>query len=221
MVPLGKTSVYRQTDWATCRTKPNLIILYLLLNFLPIIAYFNFLILLNCKFLAKINTNLPLDHINIIQIINKNTFKVVRSMSYSLQTPPLPKVPLSQCADEERKIQGKCWDLKAVQKDLQANKLQILLTTKAVAEASKELRWSQVDFLNFFLCLETRHYQSSQWCLPPKDGQFSGEFAADAYLMGFDRLKKVENSNRQPHVYLKFAVLKTTVLIFSFHPSIY
>jgi len=44
---------------------------------------------------------------------------------------------------------------------------------------------------------------------------------ADAYLMGFDRLKKVENSNRQPHVYLKFAVLKITVLIFSFHPSIY
>ena len=95
----------------------------------------------------------------------KNTFKVVKLMSYSLQTPSLPKVPLSSCTDEERKIQGKCWDLKAVQKDLQAGKLQILLTTKAVAEASKELRWSQVDVLNFFLCLETRHYQSSQWCL--------------------------------------------------------
>ena len=142
-------------------------------------------------------------------------------MSYSLQTPSLPKVPLSSCTDEERKIQGKCWDLKAVQKDLQAGKLQILLTTKAVAEASKELRWSQVDVLNFFLCLETRHYQSSQWCLPPNDGQFSGKFAADAYVMGYDRVNKVENPNRQPHVYLKFAVLKTTVLIFSFHPNIY
>ena len=142
-------------------------------------------------------------------------------MSYSLQTPALPKVPLSQCADEERKIQGKCWNLKAVQKDLEANKLQILLTTKAEAEASKKLRWNQTDTFHFLLNLETRHYKSSEWCFPPQDGLFSGEFAADAYVMGYDRVKKVENSNRQPHVYLKFTVLKTTVLIFSFHPSIY
>ena len=142
-------------------------------------------------------------------------------MSYSLQTPSLPKVPLSSCTDEERKIQGKCWDLKAVQKDLQAGMLHINLTSKASSEAVRELRWNQTDAFHFLLNLGTRHYKSSEWCFPPQDGLFSGEFAADAYLMGFDRLKKVENPSRQPHVYLKFAVLKTTVLIFSFHPSIY
>jgi len=73
----------------------------------------------------------------------------------------------------------------------------------------------------FLLCLETRHYKSSEWCFPPQDGLFSGEFAADAYVMGYDRMKKVENPHRQPHVYVKFSILKTTVLIFSFHPSIY
>ena len=142
-------------------------------------------------------------------------------MSYSLQTPPLPKVPLSQCADEERKILGKCWDLKAVQTDLLAGKLHINLTAKASCEAVRELRWNQTDAFHFLLNLEVRHYKSSEWCFPPQDGLFSGEFAADAYVMGYDRVKKVENSNRQPHVYLKFTVLKKTVLIFSFHPSIY
>jgi hypothetical protein len=142
-------------------------------------------------------------------------------MSYSLQTPLLPKVPLSSCTDEERKIQGKCWDLKALQTDLLAGKLDFNLTAKASSEAVRELRWNQTDAFHFLLNLETRHYKSSEWCFPPQDGLFSGEFAADAYLMGFDRLKKAENSNRQPHVYLKFAVLKTSVLIFSLHPSIY
>jgi hypothetical protein len=142
-------------------------------------------------------------------------------MSYSLQTPSLPKVPLTSCTDKERKIQGKCWDLKAVQTDLLAGKLEVNLTAKASSEAVRELRWNQTDAFHFLLNLETRHYKSSEWCFPPQDGLFSGEFAADAYLMGFDRLKKVENSNRQPHVYLKFAVLKTSVLIFSLHPSTY
>jgi hypothetical protein len=117
-------------------------------------------------------------------------------MSCSLQTPSLPKVPLSSCTDEERKIQGKCWDLKAVQKDLQAGKLRINLTSKASSESLRELRWNQTDAFHFLLNLETRHYKSSEWCFPPQDGLFSGEFAADAYVMGYDRVKKVENSNR-------------------------
>ena len=75
--------------------------------------------------------------------------------------------------------------------------------------------------ISFFAELRDEALQVIRMVFPSQDGLFSGEFAADAYLMGFDRLKKVENSNRQPHVYLKFAVLKITVLIFSFHPSIY
>jgi hypothetical protein len=142
-------------------------------------------------------------------------------MSYSLQTPSLPKVPLSSCTDEERRIQGKCWDLKALQTDLLAGKLDFNLTAKASSEALRELRWNQTEAFHFLLNLETRHYKSSEWCFPPQDGLIFGEFAADAYVMGYDRLKKVENPHRQPHVYVKFSILKTTVLIFSLHPSIY
>jgi hypothetical protein len=142
-------------------------------------------------------------------------------MTYSLQQPPLPKVPLEHCTDEERKISGKCWDLKKVQEGLNAGTLTLSLTTKASTDAALELRWRSADAVNFLKCLEARHYNGSEWCAPPKDGNKFGPLPADSYLMGFDRLSCAESPKRQPYVYMKFAVREDVreVLVFSLHPT--
>ena len=142
-------------------------------------------------------------------------------MTYSLQQPPLPMVSLEHCTDEERKIVGKCWGLKEVQKALEEGKLTLRLTTKASNEAALELRWRSADAVNFLKCLEVHHYNGSEWCLPPKDGNKFEPVAADSYLMGFDRMSCVESPRRQPYVYMKFAIREVVgeVIVFSLHPT--
>ena len=57
-----------------------------------------------------------------------------------------------------------------------------------------------------------RHYKSSEWCFPPQDGLFSGEFAADAYVMGYDTrpLLTLEEKGR----FLERAVREEWVLFY-------
>lgn len=118
-------------------------------------------------------------------------------MTFALWTPPKPVVPIDAgSTDEERLIERRCWDLAAIQRALLAGSLSVN-------------------------CLEKRHYKNSQWCLPPADGNQFGPLPADAYLMGFNRMKVQENPRLEPHVYIKFAVREAVgqVLVFSLHPS--
>lgn len=142
-------------------------------------------------------------------------------MTYALWTPPAPVVPIDGgSTDEERLIERKCWDLAAIQQALLAESLSIELTSTATLDAS-QMGWRVRDVRNFLGCLEKRHFKNSQWCLPPVDGNRFEPLPADAYLMGFNRMKVQENPRLEPHIYIKFAVQEGTsrVLVFSLHLS--
>ncbi len=142
-------------------------------------------------------------------------------MSFALWIPLKPVVPMgSYTSDEERLIERKCFDLVAIQQALLVGSLFIELTSTAAMDASK-MGWRLRDVSNFLGCLERRHYKNSQWCLPPADGNQFEALPADAYLMGFNKMKVQENPRFEPHIYIKFAVREAVrqVLVFSLHAS--
>lgn len=142
-------------------------------------------------------------------------------MSFSLWGPPLPVVPLSPFStDEERLIERKCWDLAAVQQALSDGSLSIELTTTAAADAG-QLGYRSTEVALFLKSLKPYHYINSQWCVPPADGNRFQPIQSDAYKMGFNRIKGVENTRLEPHLYIKWAVREKVaeVVVFSFHQS--
>jgi hypothetical protein len=143
-------------------------------------------------------------------------------MVFALWTPPLPVVPVdSDSTDDERLIARKCWNLAEVQEALLDGRLEVELTSAASSDAEL-LGWRLSDVVRFLGCLEKRHFKNSQWCLPPADGNRHGPLPADAYVMGFNRLKALENPRFEPHVYIKFTVRERVgqVQVFSLHQSI-
>lgn len=142
-------------------------------------------------------------------------------MVFALWDPPLHVVPVdSGSSDEERLIAGKCWNLAEVQQALLDGSLEVALTSAASSDAIF-LGWRVSDVVRFLGCLQKHHYINSQWCVPPMDGNRHGPLPADAYVMGFNRLKAVENPRFEPHMYIKFAVREKIgqVLVFSLHQS--
>lgn len=79
-----------------------------------------------------------------------------------------------------------------------SRELSLQLTVKAQAEMATELNWSAGQLNGFFQCLSLGRYNDSEWCLPPNDGNKFGPLAADSYLMGFDKIKLIENQARRP-----------------------
>jgi hypothetical protein len=75
-------------------------------------------------------------------------------LSFELWNPPALLIPIQQCVeDSERKIDGKCWDLKAVQDALAKGELKVQLSGGAHATMVEELLWSDEDVIQFILCL--------------------------------------------------------------------
>jgi hypothetical protein len=142
-------------------------------------------------------------------------------MTFAIHVPSLPKVPLERCDDSERKIGRRCWDLHAVQAALSQQKLSLYLTANAQEQASSQLNWNLKQVRGFLESLTLTRYNSSEWCLPPTNGNKFGPLVADSYLMGYDKIFMRENQSRVPYTYFKFAVQETTnaVLILSCHPS--
>lgn len=143
-------------------------------------------------------------------------------MVFALWYPPLPVVPVdSGSTYEERLIAQKCWNLVEVQQALLDGRLEVELTSAASSDAIL-LGWRVSDVLRFLGCLQKHHYRNSQWCVPPMDGNRHGPLPADAYVMGFNRLKALENPRFEPHMYIKFAVREKVgqVQVFSLHQSI-
>ncbi len=141
-------------------------------------------------------------------------------MTLALWTPPLPALPLPQCSDLERKITRKCWDLNGVQAALNANVLRVVLSPSAAATMYSELAWNHDDLLAFVQCLSHVRYVDSEWGLPSGHGGRVSPLAADAYCMGFNRIKGEENQRTSPWVYFKFAVRPqvNALLVLSAHP---
>jgi hypothetical protein len=144
-------------------------------------------------------------------------------MTFALHKPILPHVLLDQCSDQERKIHPKCWDLAGVQAALASNALQFDFSTTATMQINTELSWTMSNVSAFFKALAPCWYRDSEWCLPPTHGNKAGPMEADSYVMGFDKMKGVENYLRQPHVYIKFSIREKAkkVLVLTCHPSRY
>jgi hypothetical protein len=144
-------------------------------------------------------------------------------LSFELWNPPALLIPIQQCVeDSERKIDGKCWDLKAVQDALAKGELKVQLSGGAHATMVEELLWSDEDVIQFILCLNKARYNDSEWCLPNRNPKLQ-PMKADSYVMGFNRFKGEENQNADPWVYFKFTIRANTLtlLVFSLHNSIY
>ncbi len=144
-------------------------------------------------------------------------------MSFAVWTPVAPAatsgVPIS---DEDRFIGHQmCWNIQAVVQAVKDRTLTLLLTPNAQQDVLTELGYCEADIYSFFENLGPHRYINSQWCLPPQAGNKHAPYPADSYAMGFDRVNKVENQQRQPYIYIKFVVVEATkkVLIFSMHLS--
>ena len=139
-------------------------------------------------------------------------------MSFELWTPPPLKLPAQQCTDKERKIEGKCWDLAAVQAALLSGELKVQLTPGAEATLIDELGWTPEEILQFLQGLHKARYNDSEWCLPSNNPKAVAA-PADSYVMGFSRITGKENQATRPWIYCKFAV-RTNILtlqVFSLH----
>lgn len=139
-------------------------------------------------------------------------------MSFEIFDPPPLTIPIRECTNAERKIAGKCWNLAEVQAAVASGKLTVELTTSAQETAFDEPRLSGTELLQFIACLHKARYHGSEWCLPSQRPH-AREMAADAYCMGFNRFKGVENQAKKPWIYFKFTVQAKTLrlLVFSLH----
>lgn len=147
-------------------------------------------------------------------------------MTYALCTPKPPIQTLHECTDEERKIGERCWNLEFVRINLERN-LKVQFSHGASITAMEELSWCIDDAKAFIRKLHRFHYLDSEWAFASRRTTAkSVPLAADAYVMGFDRMKGVENPRREPHVYFKFTVIERPdvdplLLILSAHYSVY
>lgn len=141
-------------------------------------------------------------------------------MTFALWEPPAPAYVNSvSVSEEDRVFTPQCWDLPKINKALGESTLNIQLSQTAQYDYLNDLKFVRSNIFSFLKLLEQRHYVNSQWCLPPADGNHHVALPADSYSMGFDRFKAVENIRREPHVYIKFAVIEATntLMIFSLH----
>jgi hypothetical protein len=108
-----------------------------------------------------------------------------------------------------------------MQAALNASALRVLLSSSASETMYRELAWSNDDLLGFIQCLTPARYVDSEWGLPPGNPERVRPLPADAYCMGYNRIKGIENQRTFPWVYFKFSVRLqvATVLVLSAHPQ--
>lgn len=147
-------------------------------------------------------------------------------MTYAVWTPSPPTDNLRDLADGERRIlfDGRfsraVWDLEAIQASLKSDPpLKIFHTVNSQWSMKELLKWNGEEFKVFLGCLSKSRYIGSQWCYAPKG---NSPHACDVYVMGFNRLKGIENPLYTPWAYVKFGFIGpnyTTLAVFSAHPE--
>ena len=146
------------------------------------------------------------------------SFKVAHTMTYELRPHPTPPTDdLRDRLEGERAIAGgPLWCLKTIQQKLA--ELKLVYSAKAQNDALTELVWSLETPKAFISQLSRGRYDGSQWCYTTKG---TTPYPADAYCMGFNRHKGVENQRTDPWVYFKFSIIENTnsIVIFSAHPE--
>jgi hypothetical protein len=141
-------------------------------------------------------------------------------MTFAIWKPPTPPYESwVSISDEDRFFKPKCWDLPKIISAIDSGNLTIDLSTTAQNDYLVDVKFNRSNLVSFLKLLENRHHVNSQWCLPPADGNHHDAHPADSYKMGFDRFQAIENVRREPHVYIKFAVIEetNTLMIYSLH----
>jgi hypothetical protein len=140
-------------------------------------------------------------------------------MSYDNWSPEKLGVDLAPLTDFERRIvdpqnqSRSIWNLALVQAGLRSQELVLKITPFAQSEMLSTLNWMPDDLENFLCCIYPGRYEGSQWCYP-QGSKF--DIACDAYVMGFDRIKNLENQ-RTTRAYVKFSIVKTSIYVVSAH----
>lgn len=142
-------------------------------------------------------------------------------MSYVLRPhPPQPSQALESLSDAERAISGgPLWNLQPIQAKLASvESMRVIYSDNAANDALNELLWTIDNAKAFLSVLSHGRYLASEWCYRSNSKR---AYAADAYVMGFNRHKGEENQRTDPWVYFKFSVIENThsILILSSHPE--
>lgn len=139
-------------------------------------------------------------------------------MSYEFRPPPLcPSSDLRACDDSQRNIVGgRLWCLQTIQQRLPHMK--VVFSDKAQTDAAVKLAWCGDTVKAFVSQLSKSRYRTSEWCYTTRGRT---PFAADSYVMGFNRHTGEENQRTNPWVYFKFSIMEKTdsILVFSCHPE--
>ncbi|WP_422096314.1 hypothetical protein [Variovorax sp.] len=134
-------------------------------------------------------------------------------MTYANFTPTAPSTDIRYMEDAERKIQGKVWNLDAIQAALAAGQLEIIVAPSA-NEGIELLNWGSNHLRAFVQALSKARYYDSEWCrFNPK----SNVYACDTYVMGYSKSLTSENPKARPWVYFKFTIFHKGLLVIRAH----
>jgi hypothetical protein len=141
-------------------------------------------------------------------------------MTMALHHPVAPTVDLETCKDHERKISRACWNLPLVQQGVRTSRLSLVFSPSASASL-QEMNWDSADVRHLICALTAGRYWDSEWCYVGQQRPQGAPLAADSYVLGFNRMKGVENQLTRPWHYVKFTVreAKSKLLILRIHPE--
>jgi hypothetical protein len=134
-------------------------------------------------------------------------------MPYANFTPPAPSTDIRYLEDAERKIQGKIWNLDAIQAALTAGQLEIIVAPSAI-EGIQLLNWGSNHLQAFVQALYKARYYDSEWC---RFSPTSNVYACDTYIMGYSKSSTSENPKARPWVYFKFTISPKGLLVIRAH----
>lgn len=139
-------------------------------------------------------------------------------MTYALRDHPAkPAEDLQTLQDDQRAIPGgPLWCLATICANL--SDLSLVYSGTAKLDAVEKLAWTADNAKAFLSQLSKARYYTSEWCYA-SNGRTP--YAADAYVMGFNRHRGSENQRTDPWVYFKFSILTKTqkILVLSAHPE--
>lgn len=121
----------------------------------------------------------------------------------------------------DRHFNGPVWKLSDIQQHVKVTGRDgiLIVTTKAASDMNNELRWNMNDLCGFITTLGAHRYIGSQMCFSSPASQKA--HPADAYLMGYSHVTKMEWQQQIPPTYLKFSFNTSAekLLVFSIHPE--
>jgi hypothetical protein len=133
-----------------------------------------------------------------------------------------PAEDLRSLDDPQRKIaKPAIFSLDEIKQHVQTRGISAFnIANPAAGQGLIDLNWRLSDLCNFISHLGRRHHYDSEWCYGSGPGAQIA-YPADAYVMGFHRIRNQEWLKQEPLTYFKFSfdTENNTIEVFSLHPS--